>query len=158
MIVDIAGTRIDWATIGEWCARVMEEGGKLRASSEHYGRLRELYRSLTVERVRRSTDLPGIARAAHMFDLGRHNAVPPYHGLASELSRAEMGTLLVELRNRHRALLSGRAFTPRPNGPRLDPAMLTDDALERLIQSHPDLALVDRLRTERQLRAAWPST
>ena len=100
MIVDIAGTQIDWASIGEWCARVMEEGGKLRPSSEHYGRLSDLYRSLTVERVRRSTDRPGIERAARMSDLGRRNPVPAYHGLASVLSRSEMGTMLVELRNR----------------------------------------------------------
>ena len=32
---------------------------------------------------------------------------------------------------------------------------LTDAALDRLIQSHPDLPLVERLRDERQLRAAW---
>lgn len=153
MIVDIVGTRIDWASIGEWCARVMEEGGKLRPSSEHYGRLSDLYRSLTAERVRRSTDRPGIERAARMFDLGRRNPVPAYHGLASVLSRAEMGTMLVELRNRQRALVSGRAFAPRAKGPRLEPARLTDEALERLIQKHPDLALVDRLRTERELRA-----
>ena len=66
MIVDIAGTRIDWASISEWCARVKEEGAK---------------------------------------------------------------------------------------GSRLEPALLTDEALERLIQKHPDLALVDRLRAERELRA-----
>jgi len=158
MIVDIPGTRIDWATIGEWCSRVMDEGGKLRASCDHYSRLRDLYRSLTIERVRRSSDRPGIARAIRMFDLGRHNPVPAYHGLATELSRSEMGTLLVELRNRQRSLASGRAFMPRPKGPRFDPAMLTDEALERLIQTHPDLTVVDGLRRERELRAAWPAT
>ena len=125
MIVDIAGTRIDWASIDEWCACVMEEGGKLRPSNEHYGRLQDLYRSLTVERVRRSTDHAGIERAARMFDLGRRNPVPAYHGLASVLSRPEMGTMLVELRNRQRALVSGRAFAPRVKGPRLEPARLT---------------------------------
>jgi len=156
MIVDIAGTRIDWASIGEWCDRVIEEGGMLRPSSEHYGRLQDLYRSLTVKRVRRSTDHAGIERAARMFDLGRRNPVPAYHGLASVLSRPEMGTMLVELRNRQRALVSGRAFAPRVKGPRLEPARLTDEALERLIQMHPDLALVDRLRTEREVRANSP--
>ena len=90
-----------------------------------------------------------------MFDLGRHNPVPAYHGLASVLSRSEMGTMLVELRNRQRALVSGRAFAPRAKGPRLEPTRLTDEALERLIQMHPDLALVDRLRTEREFRATW---
>ncbi len=156
MIVDIPGTRIDWATIGEWCARVTDEGGKLRASSEHYGRLRALYRSLTVDHVRRSCDRPGLLRAEQMFNLGRFNAIPKYHGLASELSRAEMGTMLVELRNRRIALASGRAFLPRTKGPRLDPAQLTDAALDRLIQTHVDLNLVDRLRAERELRAAIP--
>ena len=121
-------------------------------------RLRDLYRSLTIEHVRRSFDRPGIARAIRMFDLGRHNPVPAYHGLASELSRSEMGTLLVELRNRQQSLASGRAFMPRPKGPRFDPAMLTDEALERLIQTHPDLTVVDGLRRERELRAAWPAT
>ena len=156
MIVDIAGTRIDWASIGEWCDRVMEEGSKLRPSSEHYGRLHGLYRSLTVERVRRSTDRSGIERAARMFDLGRCDPVPAYHGLSSVLSRAEMGTMLVELRNRQRALVSGRAFAPRTKGPRLEPARLADEALARLIQEHPDLALVVRLRTERELRVSSP--
>ena len=156
MTVDIAGTRIDWASIGEWCARVMAEGGKLRPSTEHYGRLHDLCRSLTVKRVHRSTDRAGVERAARMFDLGRRNPVPAYHGLASVLSRAEMGTMLVELRNRQRALVSGRAFAPRVKGPRLEPALLTDEALERLIQMHPDLALVDRLRTEREVRANSP--
>ena len=156
MIVDIAGTRIDWASIGEWCARVMEEGGKLRPSSEHYGRLSDLYRSLTIDRVRRSTDRPGIERAARIFDLGRRTPVPAYHGLATVLSRSEMGTMLVELRNRQRALVSGRAFAPRAKGPRLEPARLTDEDLERLIQMHPHLALADRLRTERELRASSP--
>ena len=82
--------------------------------------------------------------------------MPAYHGLASVLSRAEMGTMLVELRNRQRALVSGLAFAPRAKGPRLEPALLTDEALERLIQKHPDLALVDRLRAERELRANTP--
>ena len=82
--------------------------------------------------------------------------MPAYHGLASVLSRAEMGTILVELRNRQRALVSGRAFAPRTKGPRFEPARLTDEALERLIHKHPDLALVDRLRAERELRANTP--
>lgn len=78
--------------------------------------------------------------------------------VAMSLPRAEMGTLLVELRNRQRSLASGHACMPRPKGPKFDPAMLTDEALERLIQTHPELAVVDRLRNERELRAAWPAT
>lgn len=154
MIVDISGTRLEWATITDWCVLVMDEGGKLRPSSEHYRRLRDLYRSLTVARIRSSPDASGLDRAAIMFDLGRHNPIPAHHGLATVFSRAEMGAQLVELRNRRQALISGRAFLPRPKGPRLDPSILTDDALERLIQQHPNLALVDRPRVERELRTA----
>lgn len=155
MIVDISGTRLEWATVTQWCAVVMEEGGKLRPSSEHYDRLHKLYRSLTVERIRQSRDVTGLHRAARMFDFGRHNPIPAHHGLATVFSRAEMGTLLVELRNRRAALVSGSAMFPRKKGPRLDPARLTDGALDRLIQSHPDLTLVQRLREERALRSAW---
>ena len=157
MIVDISGTRLEWATIGEWCALVMDEGAKLRPSSEHYRRLQALYRSLTIERVRRSRDAAGLHRAAGMFDLGRHNAIPAHHGLASVLTRSEMGAMLVELRNRRHALINGRADFARPKVPKLDPARLTDAALDRLIQTHPDLGLIERLRHERELRAAWPA-
>ncbi len=154
MIVDISGTRLSWRTIDEWCHIVMIEGGKLRPSSEHYARLNALYRSLTITRIRHSRDMHGLQRAARLFDLGRTNPIPSFHGLTSVFTRAEMGTLLVELRNRHAALKSGRADFPRAKGPRLDPAHLTDEALERLIQSHPDLTVVERLREERQLRFA----
>lgn len=155
MIVDISGTRLEWATVGEWCAIVMDEGAKLRPSGEHYRRLAELYRSLTIDRVRRSHDAAGLQRAADMFDRGRHSPVPAFHGLASVLTRSEMGAMLVELRNRRLALTTGRALLPRTKGPRFDPAQLTDAALDRLIQSHPDIAVVERLRNERELRAAW---
>lgn len=154
MTVDISGTRLHWSSLGEWCFIVLVEGGKLRPSSEHYARLDALYRSLTIPRIRNSRDMCGLARAARLFDLGRHNPIPSFYGLATVFTRAEMGTLLVELRNRHAALKSGRADFPRAKGPRLDPSRLTDEALDRLIQTHPDLAIVERLREERQLRFA----
>jgi hypothetical protein len=158
MTVDIPGTSLQWATIAEWCHIVMVEGGKVRPSSEHYRRLGCIYRSLTVARIRSSRDIVGLATAIRLFDLGRHNPLPAFHGLAREFSRAEMGTILVELRNRHKALVSGRADFPRAKGPKLDPAMLTDAALDRLIQRHGDLALVGRLREERNLRRAWAAS
>ena len=120
MTVDISGTRLSWSSIGEWCHVVMVEGGKLRASSEHYRRLDALYRSLTIARIRHSRDMSGLERAARMFNLGRTNPIPSFHGLAIVFTKAEMGTLLVELRNRHAALKSGRADFPRTKGPRLN--------------------------------------
>jgi hypothetical protein len=109
MTVDITGTSLRWSTIAEWCHIVMVEGGKVRPSSEHYRWLGDLYRSLTVARIRSSRDITGFATAIRMFDLGRHNPLPAFHGLARVFSRAEMGSILVELRNRRYALVSGRA-------------------------------------------------
>ncbi|WP_082449753.1 type II toxin-antitoxin system VapB family antitoxin [Sphingomonas sp. Leaf22] len=40
----------------------------------------------------------------------------------------------------------------RPNGPRLDPALLPLKALERLIQCHPDSALADALHVDSTYR------
>jgi hypothetical protein len=68
-------------------------------------------------------------------------------------TRAEIGALIVELRNRQALQLLGRDRA-RERGPRLDPARLPLDRLEALIQQHPDLQLVDRLRAERRRRAA----
>jgi hypothetical protein len=74
--------------------------------------------------------------------------------LQRELTRTEIGTFLVETRNRLDALYSGRADRPCAKGPRFDPACIPDAALERLIQRHPDLEIVDRLRAERSRRSA----
>ena len=153
MTVEIDGTRLSWGTIGEWCALVLDEGSRLNASSDNYARLTRLYRSLTVARIRASRDATGLLRAAQLFDLGRNNPVPGFYTLLRVFGRAEMGTMLVELRNRRLAVINGRADFPRRKGPRLDPAWLTDAALDRLIQSHPDLRLIERLRDERELRA-----
>ncbi|MGI4877614.1 MAG: hypothetical protein ACRYG4_09030 [Janthinobacterium lividum] len=51
------------------------------------------------------------------------------------------------------ASATGRALAPCAKGLGLEPALLTDEALERFFQKQPNLALVDRLRTERELRA-----
>ena len=73
------------------------------------------------------------------------------YGLDRAFTRAERGVLLVEVRNRRILLALGRS-APKPKGPRLDPRLLPADALERLIQSHTDVSLVEQLRHERQRR------
>lgn len=73
------------------------------------------------------------------------------NGLLFAFNRAELGTLLVEIRNRRQLLQLGRERA-KLKGPRMDPTRLPLDALERLIQSHSDLSLVERLRAERKRR------
>lgn len=151
-LIEIDRTRLAWTTVSEWCALAMREGSIVRPASAHYRRLDRLYRSLTADIIRQSHDVAGIARAAWMFDHARHHEVPHFHGLARTFSRSELGAMLVELRNRHDALVSGRWLLPRDKGPRFDPTRLTDEALDRLIQRHPDLRVVEQLRAERRAR------
>ena len=78
------------------------------------------------------------------------------YGLDRAFTRAERGELLVEVRNRRRLLAMNR-MAAKAKGLRLDPARLPINALERLIQSHPYPALVDKLRAERNRRLShWP--
>ena len=62
--------------------------------------------------------------ANSLFDQARRAGdIPSGHGLQREFNRSEIGTLLVETRNRLDALRNGRADRPRPKGPRFDPAL-----------------------------------
>lgn len=79
------------------------------------------------------------------------------YGLDRAFTRAERGELLVEVRNRRHLLAMGRT-RPKPKNARLDPALLPDDALERLIQFHPDMTVVERLQAERHRRSTTGST
>jgi hypothetical protein len=75
------------------------------------------------------------------------------YGLDRAFSRAERGELLVEVRNRRRLLALGRT-EPKRKGQPLDPTRLPHEALMRLIQTHPDAGVVERLRRERTRREA----
>jgi hypothetical protein len=66
-------------------------------------------------------------------------------------SRKKLGELVVEVRNRQLHWSIGR-FEGRAKGPRFDPALIPDERLDALIQRHPDLEIVDRLRLERSRR------
>jgi hypothetical protein len=66
-------------------------------------------------------------------------------------SRAELGELRVEVRNRLHQLDIGR-IEPRLKGPRFDPSRMPLERIEALIKSHPDMQIVTRLRAERERR------
>lgn len=66
---------------------------------------------------------------------------------------AQLGEMLVEVRNRQVLWSLGR-MAARVHGPRFDAALIPDDRLDALIQRHPSIELVDRLRDERSRRFA----
>ncbi|MGA8758142.1 MAG: hypothetical protein WB611_17770 [Stellaceae bacterium] len=155
----VRGTNLTYASLAEWLDLVYRIGGRIRCSSSHYHRCRRLYRSLTLDDLRRSRDPTALERCERLFDQARRAGdIPSGRGLQREFTRSEIGTLLVETRNRLAALRSGRADRRRPKGPRFDPAAIPDHALARLIQQDPDLDTVDRLRAERIRRLADKAT
>jgi hypothetical protein len=151
----VRGTNISYRSLAEWVDLVYRIGSRIRPSRAHYRRCRALYRSLGIGDLRHSRDIIALEACERLFERARQAGdVPAGRGLQREFTRAEIGTLLVETRNRLEALRNGRADRPRARGPRFDPARIPDAALDRLIQQHPDLEIVDRLRAERNRRLA----
>lgn len=139
-----------WESMGAW-VRLMHRLFALEApSSDHYQRTRATARELTVDRIRVCRHDDDLARVEQMLVEARSGWL---YGLDRAFTRAERGGLLVEVRNRRRLLILGRD-APKPKSARFDLQRLPDDALARLIQSHPDTDLVGRLRDERRRRAA----
>jgi len=116
--------------------------------SDHYRRTRETARALTVERIRECRHDDDLERCETMLVEAGAGWL---YGLDRAFSRAERGALLVEVRNRRHLIALGRNG-PKTKGPGLDPRSMPDDALDRLIQSHADVTVVDRLRHERERR------
>lgn len=151
----VPGTDARWRGLRGYVAECHCVSNLIRCCRRHYSRCARVYRSLDVERdVRASFDLDGLdVLAAFLAEAGRRGARLP-HGrpFSAEFTRAELGILRMAATNHIRSIRSGRAAEPRPKGPRLDPARLPDAALGHLIQIHSDLALVNRLRSERARR------
>lgn len=151
----IRGTRLSWSTIPEWIALCEREAAKSRCSTPAHDRLDRLYRSLTIFDIRSSFDRAGLHLLERRLYRSRHLGAWPnsLHELWRVMSRADIGEMLAETRNRIVALQNGRAYSPRRAGPRFDPVMIPDAAIDRLIQQHPDLAVVELLRAEKRRRA-----
>ena len=139
-----------WESMGAWVRLMHRLFAIEEPSSDHYRRSRETARELTVVRVRACRHDDDLERVEQMLIEARGGWL---YGLDRAFTKAERGELLVEVRNRRRLLALGRSL-PKPKGPRLDAARLPDAALDRLIQRHPDRDVVDRLRVERERRAA----
>ena len=141
-----------WRGLRPWLVEVDRQLRLMRPSTQLYARFNAHARLLTAERLRTSRDAAAVEEAACRLDEARGGAGLVFHDLDRVWTRAELGTLLVEARNRARLLALGR-HAPKPKGPALDPRKLPDDRLEALIQTHRDVQVVDALRAERLRRA-----
>lgn len=136
-----------WEGMASWARQLASLGASWQRSAGQDERFRRIARTLDVEKVRLCRHDDGLALVEAWLVEFRNNE------LGRVFTRAELGTLLVEVRNRRQLLALGRD-RPKAKGPRFDPASLPDEALERLIQRHPDMAVVERLRDERRRRQA----
>ncbi len=141
-----------WVSMASWVRHIGHLLAIETASGDHYQRVRETARELTADRIRECRHDDDLERAERMLDEARHcHGSDWLYGLERAFAKGELGVLLMEVRNRRRLLALGRE-RPRERGPRLDPARLPLEAIERLIQHHSDMALVERLRAERARR------
>lgn len=143
---------LTWEGMGSWVRQI----GRLLAvetcSSNHFERFDKTARQLTAERIRVCRHADDLERVAAMLDEADEARRRCFlHGLDRVWSKAELGALRVEVRNRLHQLSIGRE-TPRPKGPHLDPTRLPLDRIEALIQRHKDIRIVELLRAERQRR------
>ena len=138
-----------WESMGAWVRHMHRLFALEGPNSDHYRRTRETARALTVDRIRECRHDDDLQRCEAMLVEASAGWL---YGLDRAFNRAECGALLVEVRNRRHLIAIGRD-APKAKGPKLDPRYLPDDALDRLIQSHADVATVDRLRHERERRA-----
>jgi hypothetical protein len=130
---------------------VARVGNLGRHATPHYDRCSRLYNSLTAADIRACRDAAALDTAYVLFDKARHSDVPAY-GLGRVWTREALGQMMVEVHNQRVRVSLGRLDRPRPKGPRFDPERLPLTALDRLIQRHPDVDLVDQLRAERERR------
>lgn len=140
-----------WVSMASWVRNIGHLLAIETASGDHYQRVRESARALTAERIRECRHDDDLARAEDLLVVSRHGVSGCLYGLDRAVTKGELGILLMEVRNRRRLLALGRDRA-RERGPRLDPAALPVEAIERLIQTHRDMALVERLRDERARR------
>jgi len=137
-----------WESMGAWVRHMHRLFAVESPNSDHYARTRETARCLTTARIRECRHEDDLARCETMLVDARSGWL---YGLDRAFSRAERGTLLVEVRNRRHLLAIGRTDA-KPKGPRFDLKLLPDAALLRLIQTHGDAGLVERMRQERSRR------
>lgn len=134
-----------WEGMGSWVRQLCSFAEDWQRTGNQDARMVKTMRMLTIDKVRASADDDGLALVE------RHLADFRNTELLNGFTRAQIGAMLVEVRNRRHLLALGRDRA-KPKGPRLDPVMMPLEAIDRLIQRHPNLALVERLRIERARR------
>ncbi|MCE6959269.1 hypothetical protein LAZ40_09410 [Cereibacter sphaeroides] len=154
--VRVPGTRIAWSGLGGWLEAVRAiNAGPIRASAANYARAKALMGSLREEHLLDCRDAGAVRRFEEFMRAARYAGgtglwLDPTRGVRREV----LGRWIVLATNQGRWIAAGCPV--REKGPRLDPSRIPDARLDWLIQRHPDVDLVERLRDERRRRQQDP--
>jgi hypothetical protein len=146
-----------WAGPWAWADELERQARIMRCSTPHYTRFKATCRLLTPWRVRSPAQCSAAAieRILPLLEeMHARGALQRHHTHDARVPHDwPLGELLVEARNRRRLAELGRNQA-RIRNPRFALELIPDERLEALIQRHPNLELVEKMRAERARRSA----
>lgn len=139
--------------VARWLADLDHQNAVMHCSTPHHDRFDRTARTLTPEGISDCSNPQALARLLSRLKAERHVGSEPHcgRGLFRSFTRAELGALIVAAQNRATLLALGRT-APKVRNPRFDLGRIPSHRLDALIQSHPDLDLVERCRAEKRRR------
>lgn len=152
-LVAVPGTVIVWHGLGGWMAALEDLSNRARPCEAHYARSDALYRSLSLDDVRRCRDADALDRAITLFGLLRSAwGCPLLTRPPRDLGRGHFASLQIEAHNQRHRLALGRLDGPRARGPRFDARRIPDARLLALLQRPIDPTRREALEAERRRR------
>ncbi|MES2042559.1 MAG: hypothetical protein V4475_01720 [Pseudomonadota bacterium] len=147
----------DWTGGDAWADEMARQARVIGCHRSTLLRLRFVgtARLLTPWRVRSSVqcNAAAIEKVLPLLEACRRDCGRRMFEIYAPWSSIELGELLVEARNRATLAAIGRD-RPREKGARFDPARIPLEAIDHLIQRHPNMRVVEQLRAERNRRLA----
>ena len=123
----------------------------MQCRTAHHERFERTARTLTPEQIGDCSNPEALARLLRVLMDGRYDEAEFGYGLFRCFTRAQLGALIVAARNRSTLLALGRT-APKLRNARFDLERIPWHRLDHLIQTPPDLDLVDRCRAEKRRR------
>lgn len=149
-MIKIEGTTYSFRTFSDWINLYVWRVRAGRASSDEYKRQSLIFFALEPSYIDRSSDVTGITRLLDFLRAGKKTNIFNETRLYS--GQEHLNSLIIAAHNRHHQLVTGSAFRDRSWHGEPNPALMPDKALNRVIQSCRDLALVERARIEKARR------
>ncbi|PHR62154.1 MAG: hypothetical protein COA43_00490 [Robiginitomaculum sp.] len=147
----VKGTHLEWHTLSEWAVLIEHYMVHYNFSKHSKSRMLALAGSLRFEEIHTSYDIKGLRRIDPILKKASRFKSEGGNGIERHLKKQYIVKMLVETRSRITVLQLPRLGYKIKN-PRFHMPSIPDDVLDGLIQRHPDMKLVEKLRTESKRR------